>query len=317
MASDPMTVNPVSASARARPSTVKIWLQAVRVFSFTASAVPILVGSALALVDREFSWWLFLVMLAASVICHAGANLANDYFDHRKGVDKEDALGPSRVIQDGLLTPEQVRNGMYAAFAAATALGLVIVWRVGWPILLLALASLAAAYLYTGGPKPLGYVALGEVTVFVFMGLGMVVGAYYVHAERLTWDAAVASLGVAALVTAILQVNNIRDTESDGAAGKVTLATLFSRRFSNVEYVALIAGAYVAVLGLIALRPELWTVAVVGVSLPTALALSRAVVAATTPQALNLCLRKTAGLHLRFGALLTLGLLIRAAIDRF
>ncbi len=121
MASNSLTAPAMNGRpAAARPSQLKIWLQAVRVFSFTASIIPILAGSALALVDRGFSWWLFLVMLAASVACHAGANLANDYFDHTKGIDTNESLGPSKVIQTGLLTPAQVKRGMGVAFALAT-----------------------------------------------------------------------------------------------------------------------------------------------------------------------------------------------------
>src|SRR6266498_4662779 len=100
------------ATAPVAPSRFKIWIQAIRYFSFTASVIPIAVGSALALYDHTFEWWLFLLMLAASVACHAGANLANDYYDHVKGIDTTESLGPSKVIQQGLLTPAAVRRGM-------------------------------------------------------------------------------------------------------------------------------------------------------------------------------------------------------------
>src|SRR3712207_4313898 len=108
-ATDPMTAG-LTVPPPTTPSRWRIWFQAVRFFSFTASAIPILAGSSLALVDREFDVLLFLVMLAASVACHAGANLANDYFDHVKGIDTPDSLGPSKVIQQQLLTPAEVRR---------------------------------------------------------------------------------------------------------------------------------------------------------------------------------------------------------------
>jgi 1,4-dihydroxy-2-naphthoate polyprenyltransferase len=298
------------------PDSWRVWLQAVRVFSFTASVVPILVGSALAIYDRSFSLWLCLVMVLASVACHAGANLANDYHDHRRGIDTAESLGPSKVIQQGLLSPAAVKRGMIVAFAVATLLGLVVVFATGWEILLLALASLAAAYLYTGGPKPLGYVALGEATVFLFMGPVMVGGAYYVLAERLTWPAVVASLPVGLLVAAILHANNVRDIELDRAAGKVTLATLLGRRRAAREYDLLVFGAYLATLLLVAVEPPLWPALLTLATLPIATRLARIEATATEPRDLNLVLRKTAGLHLRVGLLLTLGLLIAAAIDR-
>jgi 1,4-dihydroxy-2-naphthoate octaprenyltransferase len=314
-ATDPVTVG-LTIPPRATPSRWRIWLQAIRYFSFTASAIPIFIGSALALIDREFDLFLFFVMVAASIACHAGANLANDYFDHVKGIDTPESLGPSKVIQQSLLTPAEVRRGMIIAFAIATVLGLVIVAQTGWQILALALASLGAAYFYTGGPKPLGYIALGEITVLIFMGPVMIGGAYYVMAERLTWEVILASLPIGFLVAAILHANNIRDIDLDRAAGKVTLATLLGRRGANIEYLGLVAGTYLATAVLIAAQPHLWPVAVVAVSVPTALSLIRLVFSAAEGRALNVALRKTAGLHLRFGLLMTVGLLIRATIDR-
>jgi len=314
-ATDPTTAG-LTVPPQTTPSRWRIWFQAIRFFSFTASAIPILIGASLALVDREFDLLLFVVMLAASVACHAGANLANDYFDHVKGIDTEESLGPSKVIQQSLLTPAEVRRGMIVAFAIATALGLFIVAETGWPILTLALASLGAAYFYTGGPKPLGYIALGEVTVLIFMGPVMIGGAYYVLAERLTWEVILASLPIGFLVAAILHANNIRDIELDRAAGKVTLATLLGRHWANIEYLALVAGAFVATAVLIVAEPRLWPVAVVVLSAPTAVWLIRLVFSAAEGRSLNVALRKTAGLHLRFGLLMTAGLLIRATIDR-
>jgi 1,4-dihydroxy-2-naphthoate octaprenyltransferase len=314
-ASDPMAAG-LTLPPRTTPSRWRIWLQAIRYFSFTASAIPILVGSALALVDRAFDPALFVVMLLASIACHAGANLANDYFDHVKGIDTPESLGPSKVIQQSLLTPAEVRRGMIVAFAIATILGLVIVALTGWPILALALASLGAAYFYTGGPKPLGYIALGEITVLIFMGPVMIGGAYYVMAGDVTWTAIVASIPVGCLVAAILHANNIRDIELDRRAGKVTLATLFGRSWSNVEYLGLVGGAYLATAIWIALRPAFWPLALVLLTAPTAAGLIRLVFSAAEGRALNVALRKTAGLHLRFGALMTIGLVIRATIDR-
>ncbi len=296
-------------------SRLKIWLQAVRVFSFTASVVPILVASALAIVDGVFDPLLGLVMLAASVGCHAGANLANDYHDHLNGIDTADSLGPSRAIQQGLLSPAQVRRGMLIAFTMATLLGLVVAAAAGWPVFALALVSLGAAYFYTGGPKPLGYVALGEVTVFLAMGIGMVVGAYYVFAHTVALTSVLAALPIPCLVSAILHANNIRDLEPDRFAGKVTLATLLGRRAANAEYALLVASAYAATLLLVAADRRLWPGLVALVTLPTAAALTRALSTATDSRVLNAVLRGTAGLHLRFGLLLTLGILV-AAIGR-
>lgn len=305
-----------AAGGRSLGAWLRIWFKAIRFFSFTASVVPIAVASALAVDDRTFDPWLGLAMLVAAVACHAGANLANDYYDHRRGIDTPASLGPSKVIQQGLLSPAAVKRGMVVAFALATLIGLAIVAAAGWPILLLALLSLAAAYLYTGGPKPLGYVALGEATVFLFMGPVMVLGAIYVYERALSLPAALLSLPIGLLVAAILHANNVRDIDLDHAAGKQTLATRFGRRAAAREYAALVYGAYAAVLALIAVAPALWPTLATLITVPMAHRLARLEAAHTDPPTLNLVLRKTAGLHLRFGLLLTAGLLAAAALAR-
>ena len=150
-----------------------------------------------------------MLIALACVLCHAGCNLANDYFDYRKGIDDSDSIGIGGVIQDGWLTAEQVRNGMIACFVTATILGIAILALSTWWLLALAVPSLLAAVLYTGGPKPLGYIALGESTVWLFMGMGIVCGTY-VAMPTPDLGGAVGSLGISALVAAILHANNFR-----------------------------------------------------------------------------------------------------------
>lgn len=299
-----------------KPGRIRTWLQAVRFFSFTASVVPIAAGSTLALVDRSFGLLLFVVMLAASVATHAGANLANDYFDHQKGIDTNESLGPSKVIQLGYLAPAEVLRGMAVAFSVATTLGLFIVYRTGWPILVIALLSLAAAVLYTGGPRPLGYVALGELTVFVFMGPVMVCGSYFVHTGDLTLNSVLLSIPVGLLVAAILHVNNIRDIELDANAGKRTMANVLGRKTANREYAGLVYGAYVAVIVLVVAEHSFWPLLVVFATLPVAIRLVRIVTSGAGPLELTGVLRKTAGLHLRVGMMLSVTLIFRTIVDR-
>jgi 1,4-dihydroxy-2-naphthoate octaprenyltransferase len=299
------------------PGSSGAWLRAIRYHSFTASIIPILVGSALALVDGDVSWPLVIAMLVASVACHAGANLANDYFDHRKGVDNERNLGPHKVIQLGLLAPDQVRNGMIAAFALATLVGVYVVLATDWRVFILSLVSLGAAFFYTAGSKALGYVALGEVTVFLFMGPAMVCGAYYVLTESITWTAVLLSIPVGALSAATLHANNIRDIEHDRAAGKRTLAIILGRERSSTEYLLWISASFLAIVLTIVIEPSLWPVALVAIALPNAMRLVRLAYSAPDAASLNRLLRKTAGLHLQFGSLMTAGMLVRAALDRW
>jgi 1,4-dihydroxy-2-naphthoate polyprenyltransferase len=303
-------------TAPTTPPPLKVWLRAVRVFSFTASVTPVLIGSAFALVAGEFSPLLFALIIVASVLCHAGCNLANDYFDFRKGVDTEQSLGPSGVIQQGWLTLDQVRNGMIVTFGIATALGVIILALSTWWLLLLAVPSLLAAVLYTGGPKPLGYLALGEATVWLFMGMGIVCGTFVAMAGDLTWEVAVGSLGISALVAAILHANNLRDFELDRAAGKRTLGHVLGWSNAVREFTVLIAAAYVLTGLLVVLWPSNWPTLLVLVTAPAALALVQLVRSNNDAQSLNMSVRATAQLHFQFGLLLTLGLVIRTVIER-
>jgi 1,4-dihydroxy-2-naphthoate polyprenyltransferase len=304
------------APAAAAPSPIRIWMRAVRIFSFTASVTPVLIGSAFALVSRDFLIVRFVLVALACVLCHAGCNLANDYFDHRKGIDNRESIGIGGVIQDGWLTAEQVRNGMLVCFAAATILGIAILALSTWWLLALAVPSLLAAILYTGGPKPLGYIALGELTVWLFMGMGIVSGTYVAMAEHLSWEVAVGSLGISALVAAILHVNNMRDFEPDQTAGKRTLAHLLGWSGSVREYEFLIVGAYFFTAILIVIWPSNWPTALVLATAPAALALIQLVRSNADAKSLNMGVRGTAQLHFRFGLLLTAGLVVRTIIER-
>ncbi len=300
--------------AASLPSQLLIWSQAIAFRSFTASVVPVTVGSLLALVDHQFSVALFVLMLLAAVSCHAGANLANDYFDYKKGIDNT-ATGFNKVLVKGQLTVADVKRAMVIAFSLATALGVAIVIETNWKILVLALASLAAAYFYTGGPKPLGYMALGEVIAFVFMGPVMVGGAYFAMADRLTASVMLVAGAIGCLVAAIMQANNMRDIETDRAARKKTIAQLSGRTFANWEHLALTSGGFALILFLVALHRTYWPLLAAGFALPTSYRLTRLAWSAIGRAQLNALLRGTAGLHLRFGSLLILGLLLRVLLN--
>lgn len=301
----------------AKPSLWRIWFRAVRPWSFTTSTIPVIVASALALFDRALDPLALVIMLLASMLTHAGCNLANDYYDHQRGVDVRAVHGPSGVIQRRWLAPAQVLGGAIVCFALATALGLWIVAIAGWAIFWLALASLAAAFFYTGGPAPLGYFALGEVTVFVFMGLGMVGGAYYVNTRHLTAPAMLLGAAIGLLAAAILHANNMRDIERDRHKDKITIAILAGRRGSTIEYALFLALTFACVVAIVVIQPGLWPLVIVGATIPAAARLTRQIAAGTTTGDLNAVLRKTAGLHLKFGVLATAGLLVATALERW
>ncbi|MGH7248694.1 MAG: 1,4-dihydroxy-2-naphthoate octaprenyltransferase, partial [Pseudomonadota bacterium] len=228
----------------ARPGALGVWIQAIRAPSLSAAAIPVLLGVAIAARDGFFSPGRMILALFGAMAIQAGTNLINDYYDFRSGADSSESLGPSMVIQRGLLAPEQIWRGGIAAFAIGAAIGLLLVYLCGWPILAIGIPSVAAGYFYTARPVSLAYIALGELTVFLFMGPAIVVGAYYVMALRFTWGALLASIPLGFLVAGILHANNIRDIESDRLHGKRTLAAMLGRAGANYELLALDVLAY-------------------------------------------------------------------------
>lgn len=287
------------------------WWRAARPFSLTASVTPVFVGSAAALHAGRFHAGLFLATLAASAAIQAATNMVNEYYDYIRRVDRADSLGPSGVILRGQLSPLAVLNGGLTLFAAGGLLGLWLVVVAGWPILAVGALSVLAGYAYTGGPLPLGYVGLGDLLVFVFMGPVIVLGTYYVQAQTVPWMAVWSSLPVASLVTAILVVNNLRDIDDDRRAGKRTLATILGPEGSRVEYVGLVVVTYASVAAgiLLGYLPPVTALAVL--TIPQAARLCRGIWTHTDPIPLTRDLRDTAQLHQRAGLLLALGLLWR------
>jgi 1,4-dihydroxy-2-naphthoate octaprenyltransferase len=217
-----------------------IWWHAIRPKTLFASISPILVGSAVAHHEGGFHLLAALVSLAVALLLQITSNLANDYFDFRKGAD-ESRVGPLRVMQAGLVSARQMQVAIGIAVALSIAGGLYLVARGGWPIFLLGLAAVICAVAYTGGPFPLGYHGLGDLFVFIFFGFVGVAGSAYVQTRDLTWLAIIASLPIACLATAIIVANNLRDIETDRAAGKRTLATRLGRLGTIREFQLLFA----------------------------------------------------------------------------
>lgn len=181
--------------------------------------------------------------LAGALLLQIAANFANDYYDFVKGSDTEDRIGPVRATQAGLLPAASVRSGIFVASGLAVLAGAYLAAAAGWPVVAIGVASLVCAVAYTGGPFPLAYHGLGEVFVFVFFGPVAVAGTYYVQALSWSPDAALAGAGLGAFSTAVLVANNLRDRETDAAAGKRTLAVRLGDRGGAAEYAAFLGAA--------------------------------------------------------------------------
>jgi 1,4-dihydroxy-2-naphthoate octaprenyltransferase len=245
------------------------------------------------------------------MLLQIGSNLANDVFDYEKGADTAARLGPLRAAQAGLLTPRALRIGMVVTFLLALAIGIYLTAVAGPVIVVIGLASIASAVLYTGGPYPLGYHGLGDVFVMAFFGFVAVTGTAFVQAGYVPAIAWAASVPVGAIATAILVVNNVRDRETDIKAGKRTLPVRFGRSAGIAEYVVLIASAYVVPCALTvtgALSP--WALLPI-LSAPIAFGLARHV-AKDSGRELNATLVGTARLLLIHSVLFAAGIALGA-----
>lgn len=291
-------------------SGVRAWIMAARPKTLTASVAPVVAGTGLAAHHDAFALLPALAALVGAILIQIGTNLANDYYDFVRGGDTDDRVGPVRVTQAGILPPQTVRKGMLAVLAAAVAVGVYLVWVAGWPVVWIGLASVACAVLYTGGPFPLAYNALGDVFVFVFFGLVAVGGTYYVQALAWPVDALLAGVALGALNTAILVVNNLRDIETDRAVGKRTLAVRLGATGTKAEYVVLlVAAAAVPVVGVTLLSwpgPSLLALA----AMPLAVPPTRTLLVHGHPRELLPVLGATARVVVVYGVLLGVGLAV-------
>ena len=245
-----------------------VWLMAARPRTLSAGVSPVLVGTAIAHGAGAFRPLAALLALLASLLIQIGTNFANDYSDFKHGADAN-RVGPPRVTQSGLIAPATVKLAAWIAFGASGILGLALAAMAGWPILVIGAASVAAGWLYTGGPWPLGYHGLGDLFTFVFFGLVATCGTVYAQAlyvPPIAWQAGTA---VGALATAILVVNNLRDRETDARVGKNTLAVKLGARATRAQYLILVMvpfalavamGAPWTLLALAAVVPALRTV---------------------------------------------------------
>jgi 1,4-dihydroxy-2-naphthoate polyprenyltransferase len=225
-------------------SPLSAWLLAIRPKTLPAAISPVLVGCAVAWAEDEFDLVSALAAFAVAILLQVAANLANDVADFQRGADTADRLGPVRVTQGGLIPPRQVVLATVAVLLAAAVPGLYLVWRGGPVLAMLGLLAILAAVTYTAGPKPFGYLGLGELFVFIFFGPVAVVGTAFVMTHDVTQLALLSSVAIGGLVTAILVVNNLRDIDTDRAAGKHTLAVRIGTGATRWEYTALMAVAY-------------------------------------------------------------------------
>ena len=216
---------------------------AIRPKTLSASIAPVFLGTAMAIGDGVHHLPTAVICLLAALAIQIGTNLANDYYDFQKGTDTAERVGPTRVTQAGLIKSSAVKNAFIAAFALAAFLSVWLIVRGGWPILIIGILAILSGIFYTAGPRPLGYMGLGDVFVFIFFGPVAIAGTYYVQSFEMNAAVILAGVGPGLISVAILTVNNLRDIDSDAKTGKRTLAVRFGRPFAVFEYLFCMSAA--------------------------------------------------------------------------
>ncbi len=227
------------------------WLKAARAPFFTGSLAPVAVGVALAFYDKGELNWLYAVLTLLALVClHAGANLANDYYDHISGNDEINRsfatpfTGGSRFIQQGQAKPAEILSASLVSLGLGGTIGAYLVWVAGWPILLLGLIGALTGFFYSAPPLKLGHRGVGEILVLLSFGVLPVLGAYYVQAEIFTEGAALAGLIVGLLMTNVLWINQFQDAEADAAVGKRHWVVRLGRRKATAVHAAMFTATY-------------------------------------------------------------------------
>jgi len=292
-------------------SALRAWAIASRPHTLTIGINPVLVGGALAWAETgRIDIPLLLLCLLGALLLQAGTNLDNDVSDFQRGTDRAGRIGLPRATALGLLTTRQVRTASRACFALATAIGLMLAWHGGWPILVAGIASAAAALAYSGGPRPISYTPFGDFVVWFFFGLVAVGGTYYLQTLTLSPDVLVAATMVGLPATAVLVVNNYRDLDPDTQVGKRTLAVCLGRVFSRWEYAVLMLAPFV-LLGLLSPQTNIGIARLIPLlSLPMALGLVRRFWRETPGSSFNPLLARTAKFQVLFSALLCVAILL-------
>ena len=248
---------------------VNRWILGARPRTLPAAVVPVAIGAGAAVGVSSPVWWRVIPALIVSLALQVGVNYSNDYSDGIRGTD-DGRVGPVRLVAGGLATPSHVKRAAFIAFGVAAIAGLILALATTWWLILVGLVAMLAGWGYTGGPKPYGYLGLGELFVFVFFGLVATVGTTFVIVEDLPAHAWYAGSAAGFLACALLVVNNLRDIPTDRVAGKRTLAVRLGDSRTRWLYVGCLAAAAILIIA-IALASRSWAaIAIAGfaVALP-------------------------------------------------
>ena len=285
------------------------WFLASRPWSFSMSAISVSVGSALAAIYGDFSWFLYLATLIGTVFLHAATNLINDYYDVQSGVDTPEVATAQyrpHPLVEGKLEAGQVRAASYILYGLSILIGIYLAATRGWALMWIGLTGAFASLTYTAPPFKYKYSALGEISVFLMWGPLMVAGAFFVQRQEFNINAFWISLPFGVLVALVLLANNIRDIKHDRDKGILTLAIVLGQQKGILLYATLVVVAYLGIVWMSIFGPlHLWSLLVL-VSLPLALRLLKQMKARVPADADA----RTAQLDTAFGVLLVISLVL-------
>ncbi len=269
--------------------------------------MPVMIGTAMAFDSGGFHLPASIAALLGALFIQIGTNYANDYYDFKKGADSENRLGPTRVSQAGLVSSHQVKNAALGAFGLALLIGIFLVYRGGWPIVIIGLSSITFGILYTAGPFAIGYKGLGELFVLIFFGPVAVGGTYYVQTLDMNWPVIVGGISPGLISVGILTVNNLRDIQSDSLIGKRTLSVRFGAAYSRIQYTcAIFQASVIPVILWIETGSHPYAIGAI-LTLPAALPAIKKVFICPSGAELNQVLDRTGQLLLLYGILFSIG----------
>jgi len=281
------------------------WLIGTRPRTLSAAVIPVIVGTAAA--DVEIIWWRAIAAFLVALFLQIATNFSNDYSDGKRGVDSEERLGPVRLVGSGLAKPYEVKRAAFLFFALAAIVGAILSLIVNPWLLLLGPASIAAGWFYTGGARPYGYRGFGEISVFLFFGLGATLGSCYIQSGELNGLSFLVSVSVGLMSCALLEINNLRDIAGDKNSGKLTLAVLLGDRRTRILYVFFIDASLI--IGSLAVFTKPWTVLIMIAGI-VAFPAVKSVLDGATGTELIVVLQQTSKVQITAGVFLTLGLAI-------
>jgi 1,4-dihydroxy-2-naphthoate octaprenyltransferase len=287
--------------------SIRLWIEGARLRTLPLAIAPVAIGAGAADAMQSFDATLSALALAVALFLQIGVNFANDYSDGIRGTD-DNRVGPLRLTGSKSVKPDSVKAAAFLFFALAAASGLAIIVITGlWWLVVLGLASIIAAWFYTGGKSPYGYAGLGEIAVFVFFGLVATIGTAYIQIGFIEINSVLGGVATGSFAAAVLMVNNIRDIETDRNASKKTLAVRMGVKWANRLFLVMIWLPFVVLLYFTLLYPASFLAyGALFLVLPATLI----VLTAKTAKELILVLKLTSFASLTYSLLLTLGLVV-------